>query len=199
MSVLATLFSKAVASITAPREVAQWVMSFDLPRGMRWEALLLSVILSVSLQFILTTLVGDPAQVLMGDVMSRPFMAAIVQASSLVVTVFAIYWIGHAMGGQGGFGETILLVAWLMFCLFLLGLVQLVLLFIAPPLANLISFASIVLFFWLLSNFVAELHGFQSVTRVFLMVLVSLFGIAFGLSILLTLIGISIPGVPANV
>jgi hypothetical protein len=47
---------------------------------------------------------------------------------------------------------------------------------------------------WLLTNFVAVIHGFRSLGQVFVMILVSLFVLAFVLSILLTLVGVTVPG-----
>jgi len=196
---LSTLISQAWASVSTPREVARWVMHFDLPRLMRWQVLLLVVVLSTVLPFLQVQLVGSPSQVVMGEVMARPFTAGLVQMCALVVTVFMIFWIGRAMGGQGDMGDAILLVAWLIFVLFLLGVVQLVMLFLIPPIAILISLLSIGLFFWLLTNFIAELHGFASLAQVFMMILVSLLGFAFGLSLILSMIGLSVTGVPANV
>ena len=50
------------------------------------------------------------------------------------------------------------------------------------------------LFFWLLTNFVAELHGFGSLVQVFLMIILSIISIAFVLSVVLSIIGIAVPG-----
>jgi hypothetical protein len=62
------------------------------------------------------------------------------------------------------------------------------------PLAGIIGHRwGSLLFLWLLTNFTAVLHGFSSLFMVFLMILVSGFGIAFGLSLILTLIGVTVP------
>ena len=97
------------------------------------------------------------------------------------------------MGGTGSFEEAVLLMAWLQFIMICVQAVQAVALLVLPPLAGLIGIAGLFLFLWLLTNFVAVLHGFSSLIKVFLMILASAFGIAFGLSILLMLIGVTVP------
>ena len=47
------------------------------------------------------------------------------------------------------------------------------------------------LFFWLLVNFIAVLHGFQSTGMVFVMTIVSFITIIFVLSIVLTILGVT--------
>jgi hypothetical protein len=71
--------------------------------------------------------------------------------------------------------------------------VQAGILVISTPVAEIFGLLGVLVFLWLLTNFVAVLHGFSSLFQVFLMILVSAFGIAFGLSIILTLIGVTMP------
>jgi hypothetical protein len=123
-----------------------------------------------------------------------PAATGFIQLLLLVVMVFAIFWIGRSMGGTGSFEETILLVAWLQFIMVCIQGVQAVSLIVLPSLVgSLIGVAGLVIFMWLLTNFIAVLHGFSSLFQVFVMILVAAFGIAFGLSIILTLIGVTVP------
>lgn len=196
---LKTLIAKALLSVRDPRGAARWVMAFDMPRIARWQALLLVVVVSAILARLTVTFFAEPETVAMGGLLLNPATTAVIQMSVLVIAVFAIYWIGHAMGGKGGFGDTILLVAWLQFCMVCLQIAQTAALLILPPMASLIGVAGFVLFFWLLTSFVAELHGFASLAQVFLMIMVSLLALVFGMSVILTLIGITIPGAPVDV
>ncbi|NCM97616.1 MAG: YIP1 family protein, partial [Rhodobacterales bacterium] len=88
---------------------------------------------------------------------------------------------------HGRFDEALILVVWLQFVLLGLQAVQLVAYAVAPLLADLIGLATVALFFWLLTNFVAELHGFKSLGLVFVGVLATLvvmvLGLAFGLAL----------------
>ncbi len=199
MPTLRTLVRMAWTSVRDPRAAARWVMAFDMPRTARWQALLLVVILSAIFAQISVTLFIRAETVVFGGLLLNPWTTSIIQMAILVVAVFAIYWIGHAMGGQGRFGDAILLVAWLQFCMVCLQLAQTAAMLVLPPMASLIGVAGFVLFFWLLTHFVAELHGFTSLGQVFVMIVVSMLALVFGLSLILTLIGITVPGAPVDV
>ena len=193
---LPSLLRLAWDSVRAPREGARIIRGIEMPRTARWEALLLIVVISVILGQLTAFLVlGEPG-LMMGPMLANPFMAGVIQMSMLVIMVFAIFWIGRAMGGTGGFGDTILLVAWMQFVMVCLQVIQTAAMILMPPLASLIGIGGFILFFWLLTNFIAELHGFQSLGKVFGMVILSLVGVAFGLSVILTMIGITVPGAP---
>lgn len=193
---LTSLLRLAWDSVRTPRDGAQVVMAVQMPRAARWEALLLVVVVSVILGQISIYLLPGPTGPVFGPFLANPVMAGIVQMSLTVIMVFAVYWIGAAMGGRGDFGDAILLIAWMQFIMICLQFVQFAAMILLPPLASLIGVVGFVLFFWLLTNFVAELHGFASLGKVFLMVIVSMLGVAFGLSVLLSIIGITIPGAP---
>lgn len=196
---LKMLIAQAWASVTRPREAIRWVMGHDLPRLARWEVLLLVTVLSVIAAHVSIVYIIRPEAVLMAPLLQYPWTTAIIQMSVLVIVVFAIHWIGRAMGGTGDFADAILVVAWLQFCLLCLQVIQTLTMLVFPPFASLLGLAGFVLFFWWLTNFVAELHGFRSLGQVFLMVIVSLLSIVFAMSLILTLIGITVPGAPSNV
>lgn len=188
------LISRAWESVTAPREVARWLMSIEMPRVSRWEALLLIVVISVILAQATTWILVPQGEILMGPILANPLTAGMVQMSLLVMMVFGIHWVGRAMGGTGGFGDAILLVAWIQFVMACLQVVQTLAILVIPPFSGLIAVFGFGLFFWLLTNFIAELHGFRSLGQVFVMVIVTMLGFIFGLSLILAVIGVSIPG-----
>lgn len=68
--------------------------------------------------------------------------------------------------------------------------------FIFPLLATLLGVVAIVLFFWLMTQFICELHGFEQPMNVFGMIIVSMVGIIFGVA-LLAAIASAILGVEA--
>lgn len=188
---LNALLAMAWRTVRNAREGAEEVLSLGVPREALWTALLLVVVLSILLAQATSLLfTGTPS---MGGLPIGPVPAGLVQLLLMIVMIFAIFWIGRAMGGSGSFEEAILLVVWLQFIMVCLQGVQAFALLVMPPLAGLIGVFGLVLFLWLLTNFIAVLHGFNSLVQVFLMVLVSAFGIAFGLSLILTLIGVAMP------
>lgn len=191
---LSDLMRLAFESVRAPREGARQVQTVDLPRGARWQALIAVVIVSVLLSQATAFLAPAGSDILMGAMLANPIGATIVQLCLMVIMVFSVFWIGRAMGGHGSFDDTILLIAWMQFIMVGLQLVQTAALVLIPPLASLIGVLGLGLFFWLLTNFVAELHGFRSLFQVFLMIILSIIGIAFVLSLVLSIIGIAVPG-----
>jgi hypothetical protein len=187
---LNSLLGMAWRTVKNPREGATEVLALGIPREALWSALALVVVLSILFAHVTALLVtGDTGT----GMPVGPAATGFIQLALLVIMVFAVFWIGRAMGGRGSFEESILLVAWLQFIMVCLQVLQAAVLILVAPLAGLIGLLGIALFLWLLTNFVAVLHGFPSLIKVFLMILVSAFGIAFGLSLILTLIGVTVP------
>ncbi len=193
---LNALLAMAWRTVRNAREGAEEILSLGVPREALWTALALVVVVSTLLTQATALLLTGEAR--MPGLPIGPTAAGFIQLLILVGMVFAIFWIGRAMGGTGSFEEAVLLVAWLQFIMVCLQVLQTVAIFVMPPLTGLIGIFGFVLFLWLLTNFIAVLHGFTSLAQVFLMIIVSAVGIAFGLSIILTLIGVAVPMVETS-
>lgn len=191
---LKTLLRHAVASINAPRDQARWVMSIDLTRQQRWQALVavsvLSTVLTVLIEFIKT----GQATFLLGLVTVNPFVGAIATVSNAIITVFIIYWAGRAFGGHGRFPDVISIVAWLQFILTCILAAQLVILLALPPFLAMTDVVALVAIFYLFSHFVAELHGFRSALNVFLVMIAVSAAFVIGLYMLAGMAGLAISG-----
>lgn len=183
-------------TIKNPREGASTVLNFAPPRDAIWTMLALVVVLSVMLAQG-TSMLFSSGQSPSGPFALSPLVLGLVQGGLLIVMVYATYWIGKGFGGTGSFEETMLLITWLQFILVCLQVAQTLALVLLPPFAGMIGIGALVLFFWLLVNFVAVLHGFTSLGLVFVGIILSFFGVGFGLALILTMIGLT-PGV-ANV
>ncbi|QYK40379.1 MAG: YIP1 family protein [Paracoccaceae bacterium] len=184
---LSSLLTMARDSVSDPRGGARRVMAVGLPLRDAWSALMLMAVASAVLTH-LGYLASPPmAQDFLAEAMSSPIRTAILQWVVMGVGAWAMYWFGAARGGHGTLPQAVSLAAWLQFILLVLQVVQLVAQVILPPLAGIIGIAGVVLFFWLLTNFVAEMHGFRSLPLTFLgvlaamVVLVMIMAIAFGL------------------
>ena len=189
------LLDQVLTTIRTPRDGAQWVKSITMPRQSRWEALALFMVIGVVFNQITGFLMFGDFRIIMMGLVLNPITYAMIQMAVLVIMVFAVFWIGRTMGGTGSFEDTILLVAWLQAIMTLLQVAQTIAILLIPPLGIIVAIASFILFFWLLANFIAELHGFTSIPKVLGMILISLIGLTFGMTILLSIIGISMPGV----
>jgi hypothetical protein len=98
-----------------------------------------------------------------------------------------IHRVGRAFGGTGSFPDALLIVVWLQCLTLVLQVVQLVVNLISPALAGIIGLGGFVLFLWLMTSFIAELHGFRSRGLVFVGMVVSAFaaGLLIGVVVIL--------------
>ena len=177
-------------TLSDPQEAARRLMAINPPMEARWLGLAVVVVLSVLLgQTGVMLATRGEAPIVMGVGAS-----AFVQGGVLLLMVYAAHVVGRLFGGGGTFPDAVLLVSWLQFLMVALQLVQVVALLLIPPLSGMIGIIAIVLFLWVLTNFVAVLHGFTSLGKVFGMILVTFMAVAFAVAFLLALLGIQGPG-----
>lgn len=186
------IFAQAVETVRAPRDAARTILGFGLPAGVVWQALALVVVVSVLIGQLSLMLMPGP-EMATGMMLVSPMTMCILQFATLAGMALAIHVIGRAMGGTGDFAGSLAIVTWLQVVLVCVQLVQSVALLLMPPLGIMIGWIGFVLFLWLLTNFVAVLHGFASLGMVFVMILMSSLGIMFVLSLLLTGLGFTPP------
>lgn len=175
-------------SVSNPRGGARDMMALDLPRPVLLHFYLLLQVLSAMVKVIYFAISPAPEGVELPPNASISF--TLFEAIIGLVGAFAAYRIGRAFGGSGTFDQALTLVTWAQFILFLVNIVQLGVLLILPPMVDLINIAAIALFFWLMVNFVSELHGFKSPGLVFVGILLSIFALAILLSIVFSAIGL---------
>ncbi|MEM1363314.1 MAG: Yip1 family protein [Pseudomonadota bacterium] len=190
---LRDLLSRAIETVRNPQDGARLVIGQNIPMPILWQMMFAVVALSVVLGQGLMIFLAEPTS-LAGPLVWNPMLMAGVQVAVLMISVYAVHWIGHAMGGTGTFEDALALMIWLQFIMICLQIVQLAAMMLAQGLADIIGLAGVVLFLWLLTNFVAVLHGFRSLGLVFVMILGSLLGIIFVLSLVLSILGFAVPG-----
>ncbi len=78
-------------------------------------------------------------------------------------------------------------------------MVQVVTLLVAPVAAGIVSIAGLVLLGWTLVNFIRVLHGFDTLGRAVLTLLLAIAGMSVGLMLILGLIGVGVAGGPFDV
>ncbi|MBT2132079.1 YIP1 family protein [Aliiroseovarius lamellibrachiae] len=158
------LFGMVLQTIPEPRKVARDLFDLPVARKVRWLVLLLMVVLA--------TILG------------------VIEGVFLSVGVWAIYLMGRMAGGQGRLDDAITIAIWLEFVLLGFQTVTLVFSLFAPAMAGILMVMSSVLFFWILSHFTAESHGFRSAGLVFVSIITVLILAVFALSFLLVLMGV---------
>ena len=192
------LFGMALQTVPEPRKVARDVFAFAAPRRALWQilALLLVVLTFLAvIQSVLFPVDAEDLDAIFGEGavdpgLTNPLLSGGIWAFLSFGAVWLIYGIGKAAGGTGTLDEAILTVIWLVFVLVLLQGAILVLGLFAPGLALLLTAMSFVMAFWLLSHFIAEMHGFRSAGAVFAGILMAMMVMMVVLSILLSILGI---------
>ena len=187
------LMQRLADTFREPKTVAAALMARELPAGALWQLVALVVVVSIFLAQLTALLMPMPAGMEMG-LFGNPLALGLVQSVLLVALIFGTYAIGRAFGGTGSLSQTTLLVVWLQFVMIALQVLQTLFVVILPPLASLIGIVGLFVFIWLFVNFVAVLHGFNSLALVLVGAVVSVFGVIFVVSIVLTLFGVAGPG-----
>lgn len=183
------LLRMARRTVTDPQGGAREILDLRLPVPVLWQFFLLQLVISAILKVIVFTFFPNP-EVSLGPSAAIGFTA--VEAAVGAILAVATYHIGRAFGGGGSFAGALALIVWLQFILLCVNVVQLFILVILPPAADVITLLALALFFWLLAQFIAALHGFTSMGRVFLGIVLSLMALAFVFNILLALLGVRI-------
>jgi len=189
----ASLMTMVRRTVTNPREGAEEILALGIPREASVIALALVVVLSIILSLVTNLLIVMRGGQLVESFLTNPVAMGLIQMALLVVMAIAIYIVSRAMGGRGSFNEGLVLVVWLQFIMICLQAVQTLSILIAPFLAGLIALLGIGLFLWLLTHFIAVVHGFKSLPQVFVMIIVSSFALIFVASVVLAIFGFTVP------
>lgn len=187
-------------TIRSPGEAAALLVGLNLSRTVLWQALALVTVLSVLIVAFSPGPMPEAGPIAgPGPVLLTPFAYVAVLGASLVMLVFALYFTGTALGGTGTFPATLTLVVWLEVLATAVRLIQTAVMLVSPVLGGLVSLVGLGLLFWTLVNFVNVLHGFGSLGKALMTLLLAVVGISLGVAVILSLIGAGLPGGPLNV
>jgi hypothetical protein len=175
-------------TIAAPRAGAAAVLKMGFAGSVGWLALMLMAVGSTLLTHISFAMMPQEAQDFWGAAMGSPIRTAMLQWVILLISVHAIHKIGRLRGGTGSLEGAVMLVAWLQFILLCVQVLQLVVEVLVPAAAAMLGVFGLVLFLWLLTNFIAELHGFRSLGMVFLGIVLTLIVLSFVLAFVFALL-----------
>ncbi|MBL9051445.1 MAG: YIP1 family protein [Tabrizicola sp.] len=186
MSLTDRLIALARLTLQEPRQATRVLLSEDVPMPARTAGLMLVAVLSAVLASLQLGLTDQPLDPFSAFMLASPFRAAAFQWFFLALSVVLIHRVGRAFGGQGSFADALLVVVWLQLLTLALQVLQLVATLVAPFLVGIIGIGGFVLFVWLMTAFIAELHGFASRGLVFLgMILTALAtGLILGIALI---------------
>lgn len=188
MTLVQRISALAQLTLQDPRQAARVLLAEDVPMRARTAGLLLVAVVSALLASLQvgTDLQGlDPLSAFM---LASPFRAALFQWLFLALSVVLIHRVGRAFDGRGSLPDALLIVVWLQLLMLALQLLQLAATLVAPPLSGVIGLAGFALFLWLMTAFIAELHGFRNRGLVFLGMLLTTLGTGMVLGIAMILI-----------
>ena len=175
-------------TIMAPRAGAAALLNLGLAPIVGWMALLLMAVASTLLTHVSFALMPVETRAMWGGAMASPMRTAILQCVVLLIAVHAIHRVGRWRGGRGTLAGAVILTAWLQFILLCVQIIQLVAQVVAPPISDFLGLLGLALFFWLLTNFIAQLHGFASLGWTFLGVFLTMLAASFALAIIFALL-----------
>lgn len=184
------LFGMALQTVPEPRKVAREIQALRVPRPVLWQVLALLLVAATFLGVLASILFPvDPESA--GALATDPVMTGAAQGVFTVAIVFLIHRVGRWLGGTGDFDGALLTVIWLQFVLLVIELGIVFIGLFAPAMALILWVMGMVMTFWILSHFIAELHGFRSAGSVFLGILMVLLVLAVVLSLLFTIFGVT--------
>lgn len=190
MNMAQSLIPIARQTFAQPREAAGNLLSLGIPRTALWPAFWIVVIA--------TTLLVTAGSVLSEEMELSDFSVLptfLITAALSGGSILAIHRVGRAMGGTGAFEETLLLMVFLQGVILVVQIAELVLILLIPGMGGVFTLVLAVFAFWVNLNFIDALHGFGSLMRSFLVLLLSSLAVAVVLGVALGTAGL-MPGMP---
>lgn len=179
-----------------PKEGAAEVLSLGIPRESHFILVALVVVLST----ILTHGLGLLAQQMAPDAappVPSVGLNLVMQFGAVVLLIALVQGVGRMFGGTAVVEETTVLICWLQFMMiFVVAVANLALIF-APPLGVLGMLIRAGLELWLLTHFVAVLHGFRALWPVFFGILACAVVVGFVVVIFMAMAGLG-PQLPTG-
>lgn len=188
---LAGLLQAARFTVQNPRAGARALLAMGLPMSARWLAFGVVISGSSLLTILAVRLSPSGAEPAVAEVLSQPIALAVMQGVVMLVFAQLMARVGQMAGGTGGFADALLLLTWVQVILMLLQVAQVVLELAIPAAADLLGLLGLGLMLWLVTHFVAELHGFTSLGSVFAGVIGTVLAAGFAVSVLVVaLVGV---------
>lgn len=187
---LGNLGNMVILTLRDPAGAVRMLQGLDLPMVARWMALLLAVCLSTLLAGLSLLLFPVEVDSPVSRMLSQPVTLAAVQLAVMTVSAMLVAQVGRGFGGQGGFPDALLIVAWIELVLVGLQAAQLVMMLMFPATAALLSMLAFGLFLYLAVSMTKALHGFSSTAKVALAFFGSVFVLGFVLSLIAAALGI---------
>jgi len=173
-------------SFFAPRLAAERLLSLSLDRMMIFAFFLITVCLSVVAIYLSGGPAGDLEQGM--PLVTSPIRLAAMIFAATVLSAIGIQSVGRFAGGQAGFDEIMMVMAWQQWLQFLMQTVMGVLSLVALPVAAVMQFVVLWYSFWILFNMVRVAYGFDGMLKSIFVVMVGSFAAVMALGVVTMLL-----------
>lgn len=187
------LMSLVQITLRQPREAAEHIMSMGLKRDVLWTGLLLGAAL-YALVMQLIMYVSEPT-IGLPSFASKPLVLFVIVAGGLVVYVHALHWVARALGGSGDLWDMLSVMVWLQILRAVAQLALLMITLALPALGVLLTLVVGIWGLWIMFHFIAAAGRLPTAGHGIAVVVIAAIGLVLGLSIFLSLIGLSAQGV----
>jgi hypothetical protein len=189
-----TLRNLLFQTIKSPQSAAVDLMKLNLNRDALWSALALACVLNTLLFFVANIVAPLPPEMAL-PMLSTPVSFLIFWASTAVISVFTLYWAGHAIGGKARFADVLAVITWLQLLRVVVQLCSIVLLIASPGLLLVFGLGTALYSLWIAVHFLNVIHGFSSLGKSIFLLVLSFFALVVGLVFLIMVIGIVAEGI----
>ncbi|MDX1780022.1 MAG: YIP1 family protein [Thalassovita sp.] len=181
-----------IETLRDPRHAARIILSLRLETSVLWTALALIVVLNAILNGLTVPLLAVPD--LMPVAFTSPWLFAMILGGGIVIGIFVLTWVGRMLGGRAELADMLALVTWLQALRLAVQAVVFVLFFVSPGLGDVLALIAGLWGIWITVAFIDEAQKFGSILKSIMVLVISMLGVAFGLSFFLLLIGASSAG-----
>lgn len=181
-------------SLSDPSAAAARIFALKLSRDVLWSAFALIIVLNVLAAVLLTPappdMAGQPAELQeIMRMLNAPLLMTLVSGGVFVVLIFLLTWVGRVIGGSGDLGDMLAALTWLQFLTLLSRFIVIALLYVAPAMAQLALLAIWGLSLWITLHFIKVAHRFDHIGQALATFLLTIFGVALGAVVFLSVIG----------
>lgn len=174
-----------------PRIAARRILGFETATPVLLQIAALAAAVGTIMSVLYAQVDASSSQGPFAGLFASPITFFVVQFLNTLVSAVLAYRVGKAFGGTGTMNGALALLTGIAVVGTVLQLAQYVLLIVMPPLGFLLALFSLFWMFTALTSFIAELHGFESRTKVLGGIILTVFGLAVLLLLLSMVLGIT--------
>jgi hypothetical protein len=185
------------AAIQDPAPAARRLLDAQLGLQNLWMALIVVAIVNVLMLALLQA--ASPAPVIFADqaMVITPFTYAAIISVFLFLLVYTVYHLGRLMGGVGSVADSLAIIVLFQTISVSLEAVQVFLVLISPAIAQFFGMISLAILLRCILHFINEMHGFGSLGKALVVIVLALLGTALIAGMVLAFLGVGPSMVPA--